>query len=66
MSAQTINFDSMIRGAFTRCELEALEAFPAFVGGLLRVSTVDEFEVLCWVGHELLLMKADEFCFSAP
>jgi hypothetical protein len=56
-SAHSINLDSMIRGAFTSAEIEILHTFPAFTTGLQTVKTVDEFEALCLIGHELLLEK---------
>ena len=58
MSAKTINLDSMIRGAFTGAEIEILNTCPAFTTELMKAQTVDEFEVLCLIGHDLLMEKA--------
>ena len=55
MSARSMNLDSMIRGAFTSAEMEILNMCPAFTNELQAVKTVDEFEVLCLIGHELLM-----------
>ena len=55
MSARSINLDGMIRGAFTSAEINILNTCPAFTNELQTVKTVDEFEVLCLIGHELLM-----------
>ena len=52
MSARSMNLDSMIRGAFTSAEMEILNMCPAVTNELQAVRTVDEFEVLCLIGHE--------------
>jgi hypothetical protein len=57
MSARSMNLDSMIRGAFTSVEIEILNMCPAFTNELQTVKTVDEFEVLCLLGHELIMEK---------